>query len=388
MSHSCLPTSLPEGFVYFGASSYWSLLHIHGADATRFLHSQLTQDFALVRAGQARLAAYCTPKGRMLASLIAWPASTEGGDWFLLCRADVAESTIKRLRMFVLRSKVVIEDVSSQYMVIGASGYCAKYLWGDGVSTSEATTAMDCTMAWQHRTCALPDASDSPDKPVIASSSGAVRHMVTLYPAVWAGQHLPLLLCVQPRGLPLPVGAESNKELSIQDWHWMQLSSGVAHITQGSSDLFVPQMLNYESIDGVHFKKGCYPGQEVIARSQFRGAIKRRACIATACLPVDTVAQGADAGALAAQAGAEVWLCSHDAEPELAGYVADIAPFSATAAAAPASATHRTAYILIAALQVAAQNAIQQGQASLHLGTPQGAVMQLYPLPYALKNDI
>ena len=97
---------------------------------------------------------------------------------------------------------------------------------------------------------------------------------VQLYPA--DGQ--PRALCVQPAGTPAPAGAPLAEAL----WEWGEVRSGVATITQPIVEAFVPQMLNYESVGGVNFKKGCYPGQEVVARSQFRGTLKRRAFVAHA----------------------------------------------------------------------------------------------------------
>jgi hypothetical protein len=153
-----------------------------------------------------------------------------------------------------------------------------------------------------------------------------------------------------PAGTPAPVGAP----LSPGDWLWGEVRSGVATVTQPIVEAFVPQMLNYESLGGVNFKKGCYPGQEVVARSQFRGTLKRRGYLAHS-----------DA---AMQAGQEIYEAADDDQP--CGLVAQ-------AAAAPGGGVDA-----IVSLQTAS------AQGVLQLGQPGGPALTLLPLPYALLEDI
>ncbi len=160
-----------------------AVIRASGADAALFLQGQLSNDFALLPNNQWQLAAYCSAKGRMLASF--WGIKLSNDDIALVLSKDIAAATLKRLSMFVMRAKVVLSDASDMLPELFA------------------------------------------------------KHDLT----AWA-EH--------------------------------EVERGVARITAPLVDLFVPQMLNYESIGGVSFKKGCYPGQEVVARSQFRGAIKRR----------------------------------------------------------------------------------------------------------------
>lgn len=167
--------------------NHLSVIRAVGADAASFLQGQLSNDFVLLKPNQWQLAAYCSPKGRMLASFwgIKLGNSPESQDICLVLSKDIAAATLKRLSMFVMRAKLVL------------------------------TAADDL----------LPELFE--------------KH-------------------------------------SLAAWSEQEVQRGVARITAPLVDLFAPQMLNYESIGGVSFKKGCYPGQEIVARSQFRGAIKRR----------------------------------------------------------------------------------------------------------------
>ena len=139
-------------------------------------------------------------------------------------------------------------------------------------------------------------------------------------------------------------------------WNWAEVRSGVARITQPVIEAFVPQMLNYESVGGVNFKKGCYPGQEVVARSQFRGAIKRRAFVAH----VDG----------RAAAGQDVFASSDPDQP--CGLIAQAAP-------APGGGT---------AVILSAQVAALPGQSALSVGQPDGPALTGWHTPYELLSDI
>jgi folate-binding protein YgfZ len=132
--------------------------------------------------------------------------------------------------------------------------------------------------------------------------------------------------------------------------------SGLATISQALYEALVPQMLNYESVGGVNFKKGCYPGQEVVARSQFRGTLKRRAYILRGKAPM--------------HAGQEIF-SALDAD-QACGVVVQ-------AAAEPDG----SAWVAIAALQVQAAH-----EASLSLARSAGPVLELLALPYALLEDV
>jgi folate-binding protein YgfZ len=290
------------------------VIRAQGEDAASFLHAQLTQDFALLGRDHARLAAFCTAKGRMLASFIGFKRAD--GDILLVLSRDLLPATLKRLSMFVLRAKVKLSDATSDFMLRGLAG-----------------TAVT-------RTC-----GEQPTPWSLHTSDGA--DVVALYPA----DDQPRALWVAPLGTPEPAGAA----MSAEAWHWSEVRSGVATLSPAVSEAFVPQMLNYESVGGVNFKKGCYPGQEVVARSQFRGTLKRRAYLVHS----DAVLQ----------AGQEVFHESDAEQP--VGIVAQTAP-------APEGGSDA-----IVSMQV---SAAQGGR--LTAGAVDGPPLHLQQLPYLLLEDI
>jgi len=289
------------------------VIRAEGEDAAKFLHGQLTQDFSLLGLSEARLAAFCSAKGRMQASFIAFKRSHT--DILLVCSSDLLAPTLKRLSMFVLRSKVKLSDASAEVTLCGLAGEAVQAL------------APGAHAPWSRH------------------DLGAAT-LVHLYPA----DGTPRALWVAPAGTPLPAAPT----LKHGDWLWGEVRSGVATLTQPIFEAFVPQMLNYESLGGVNFKKGCYPGQEVVARSQFRGTLKRRAYLAHAAAEM--------------QAGQEIFDAADASQP--CGIVAQ-------AAAAPGGG-----FDAIVSLQTAAAGA------SLLLGQPGGPALQLLPLPYPLLEDI
>ncbi|MEJ3959686.1 folate-binding protein [Brachymonas sp. G13] len=336
-----LSFGLPDGVATLsGADSRWGVIEARGADATRFLHSQLTNDLALLQPGEARLAAFCSAKGRMQASFIVVRTlhTAEEDRYLLLCRQDLLAQILKRLTMFKLRSQLTLTDVSAEIAVYGLLGEAARQAWQG-----------DMPVLWAHQ-------------------QQEQRDLVWLYPSVGQDTQLPRALCLQPAGLPAPVGAS----VSAQDWELSEVRSGVATVSQATWEAFVPQMINYESVGGVSFKKGCYPGQEVVARSQFRGAIKRRGCIAAGVL--------ADGAALP-QAGQDVFLvptagAADSVRDGECGLIAQVATLP------------QDGFELIASLQLHAMEAVSQGLATLHAGSDTGPELQLLPLPYVLLEDI
>ena len=288
------------------------VIRVEGEDAAKFLHGQLTQDFSLLGLDQARLAAFCSAKGRMQTSFIGIKRSQT--DILLVCSRDLLAATLKRLAMFVMRAKAKLSDASEFFAVLGLAG--------------NATQAGPSDAPW-------------------AATRDGEASLINLYPALGVARQLWLA----PTEVPAPAGAA----LALDTWLWSEVRSGVATLSQPVFEAFVPQMLNYESVGGVNFKKGCYPGQEVVARSQFRGTLKRRGFVVH--------------GDAALTAGQEVF-GSADAEQPV-GLVVQ-------AAAAP-----QGGWDAIVSLQLAA---LQTG--SLHSGSSTGAALEVLPLPYALLDDI
>jgi folate-binding protein YgfZ len=288
------------------------VIRVEGEDAAKFLHGQLTQDFALLGLTEARLAAFCNAKGRMQASFIGLKRSPT--DILLVCSRDLLASTLKRLSMFVLRAKAKLSDASGDFVLLGLAG-----------DTATALTGGD-RLAWT--------------KTEVGAAS-----LVTLYPADGVAR----ALWLAPVGEAPPPGIAMDPAT----WLWMEVRSGVASVTPPIAEAFVPQMLNFESVGGVNFKKGCYPGQEVVARSQFRGTLKRRAYLVHADHPL--------------AAGHDIFQDADLSQP--CGSVAQ------------AAASPHGGFDAIASLQVAAAAA-----GSLSLGP--GKAISLLPLPYPLLDDI
>ena len=290
------------------------VIRVEGEDAAKFLHGQLTQDFSLLGMSEARLAALCSPKGRMLASFIGFKQSPT--DILLVCSRDLLPNMVKRLSMFVMRAKAKVTDATADFVLVG--------LAGDVI-----------------------DALVPAPRPVWSRYDVGAGSLIALYPADGVAR----ALWLAPVGEPAPAGPVLSPEL----WAWSEVRSGVATLSSPNVEAFVPQMLNFESVGGVSFKKGCYPGQEVVARSQFRGTLKRRACLVHGDMPM--------------AAGAEVFQSS---DPEQ--------PCGAVVQAAPAP---DGGYDAIVSAQVSAIEA-----AELRLGSATGPLLTVLPLPYPLLADI
>ncbi|MCB1994512.1 MAG: folate-binding protein YgfZ [Burkholderiaceae bacterium] len=280
----------------------WGVIRAGGEDARSFLHGQLTQDMQGLPPGRARLAGYCSAKGRLLASFVVW--ADVNGDLLLACSADLLPAVLKRLSMFVLRAKCKLSDATAELPLHGLAG--------------PAVPAGD---AWQ----------------VV----GLGEQRVVLLPTVDGVRRA------------IVVGAAPDAPaLDAEAWRWLEARSGIARVRAVNSEQFVPQMVNWEVVGGVNFQKGCYPGQEVVARSQYRGTTKRRAYVVQANAPL--------------AAGQDVFAVSDAEQP--AGRV--------VLAAAPAGLPPAA----LVELKIAAATE------ALHAGAAGGPVLRLATLPYALPT--
>lgn len=290
--------------------AHWGVIRAHGIEAAAFLHGQLTNDFEQLDGAHARLSGYCSAKGRLLASFIGWKRSSD--EVLLTCSADLLAPTLKRLSMFVLRAKCKLSDASGSWRLLGLAGAsAAAYLGASAPSAVWGKTAHAGAEIVR-----LPDAA------------GTVRYL-------WAAPTE-----VAPPALPV---------IEAAAWRWSEVASGVVTIETATVDQFVPQMLNYELLGAVDFQKGCYPGQEIVARSQYRGTIKRRTFLFNSEVP--------------AHAGQEVFHSGDPAQP--AGLVANAAGASA-----------------LIELKL---SALAGG--SLHLGAANGPRLMQAELPYAVPVE-
>jgi tRNA-modifying protein YgfZ len=320
---------------------HWGIIRVDGPDAATFLQGQLTQDVLQLSSQEWRLAAFCSAKGRMQASfLVVKPAldialqntaenateSSPAAPIFLLCSRDILGATLKRLSMFVLRAKAKLSDATEAYSVFGLAGNAI-----DNIAARACPSGISGTF-------------DSKIMLFLPDLDGVAR-----------------ALCLVPANLPAPAGPAMSEAV----WQWSEVQTGVATITAPIVDAFVPQMLNYESVGGVNFKKGCYPGQEVVARSQFRGTLKRRAYLVHSAGPMSA----GDALFGPADADQACGTVAQAAPSPLGGFDAIVSMQVAVAAAA----TSATAAGLPGGLTV---------------GSPTGAAVEIRTLPYALLDDI
>ena len=294
--------------------THLGVIKVTGEDAAKFIHGQLTQDFSLLGRDTARLAAFCSAKGRMQASFIGFKRTSD--EILLVCSRDILPTTLKRMSMFVMRAKARMSDATDEYLLYGLAGGAIKTVVGCAYS------------AWSR-------------------ADFGTESVINLYPA----NDISRQLWIAPVGSSVPYG----NRLDLDLWLWSEVRSGVATMTTPVVEAFVPQMLNYESVGGVNFKKGCYPGQEVVARSQFRGTLKRRAFVVHCNAPMS--------------AADEVYGSSDATQP--IGTVVQAAP-------APQGGFDA---IISAQLSAVAQD-------TLHLVQAAGPQITLLPLPYPLLEDL
>jgi folate-binding protein YgfZ len=291
------------------ALTHWGVIRARGADAARFLHGQLTNDMLALGRERAVLAGFCSAKGRLQASFLVWQG--EADEILLACSADLLAPTLKRLSMFVLRAQCKLSDASAELPLQGLAGDAAATLLGDAP-------------VWQRR--------DTPAGTLIRLPDSG-------------GTQRALLVGAVPAGIAA---------LPLDTWRWLELGSGVPTIEAATVEQFVPQMVNMELIGAVDFKKGCYPGQEVVARSQYRGTLKRRMFLFDVAAP--------------ALAGQEIF---HSADPgQPAGLVANAAP-------SPAGGSRLLAEVKLAALD----------GGTLHLGAADGVLLVRRELPYLVPFE-
>ena len=323
----------PDVSSWQGASAlpYLACVRAQGADAASFLHGQLSQDVTGLETGQARHAAYCSAKGRMLATMLLFKAGPD--EIVMVMGADVLPATLKRLSMFVMRAKVklTLEPVSLSLLgLVGHDAAPAGQVLSLPASPYEVLAApgSEAGPAWLIR---LPDVL------------GVTR-------ALWVGP--------QAAGPALAASAcalesASASALPATAWPWLEVMSGIARVELATADQFVPQMVNFELVGGINFKKGCYPGQEVVARSQSRGTLKRRLFLAHAGAPL--------------LAGQEVFSANDPGQP--AGLVVN-------AAAMPGDESRWSALIELK---------LQFDASVLTASSVEGAALSLDRLPYAVE---
>lgn len=239
--------------------SHLGLLEIGGADAVTFLQGQVTNDVKLLLGNNAQhnahLSAYCNPKGRMLALFLAFAHHNNqlGNHLHLQLNRELLEPIMKRLKMYVMRSKVDIKDVSDSIIKFGIDG-------------PEAAQILPPSLA------KIP----AEDYELVTLENATILKLPTI-----AG-HKRYEIFTDVANAPLIWDALKNSCTVVEKphWDWLDIQAGIPDVTLNTQEQFVPQMLNLDILNGINFKKGCYTGQEIVARTHYLGSVKRRTYLA------------------------------------------------------------------------------------------------------------
>jgi folate-binding protein YgfZ len=297
-----------------------AVMRVAGPDAATFLQGQFTSDVAALQPGAAQYSAWCSPKGRMLANFL--PPRTETTSFELLLPASMIAAVRKRLTMFVLRSKVTIDDASAESVRIGVGGPTA--------ATALHAIPIDAPARFQCRPL---------EGGLIVAVPGG-RYIALVQPVLAESFWDRVSNAARPAGFPV--------------WQWLTVRAGIPIVTPATADRLVPQMANWDALDGVSFRKGCYTGQEIVARTQYLGKLKERTFLAHVDGPPPGPGEKLYGAAFGEQSCGTVL----------------------NAAAAPGGGSD-----LVAALQIAAT----QG-GDVRIGSPDGPELILLPLPYPLPD--
>ena len=296
-----------------------ALLGVTGADAVAFLQGQLTNDVETLPVGASHFSAWCSPKGRVLANFL---VHRTGADAFeLLLHASLAESIRKRLGMFVLRARVTIDDLSASIVRLGVGGPGAAECLATAFGAAPAL----------HRS--------------MSAGSGTLI-------AFRGGRFVAFVEAEHAETLWDRISDHGARAAGFPCWQWLTVRAGVPVITPPTQDQFIPQMLNLDALDGISFRKGCYTGQEIVARTQYLGRLKERLVLAHVDAPPPS-------------AGERIFATAFGNQP--CGTVVN-------AALAPGGGAELLAVVQIAAVAADA----------LGLGATEGPAASLLPLPYTV----
>lgn len=299
----------------------YSLIRVRGPEAKTFLNAQLTNEIGTLDEHRHVLAAWCTAQGRMLA---VFRVFLRDGDYYLQVPASLRDEIIKRLRMFVLRAKVTIDALDAELVRFALAGPGAETMLREAAGM-------------------LPEPGDAclTKGPVtLLRLSGPLPRFEIIAPPA---QAIALWETLQRNATPTGSGI----------WEWHDIMAGLPSIFPETKEAFVPQMTNLELIGGVHFKKGCYPGQEIVARMQYLGRLKQR--MLRAHVAADAAAPGTP-------------IFAPDMPGQSAGTVVNAQP-------SPEGGSD-----LLAVIQL---SSVQGGE--LHLGTETGPRLRLESLPYKVN---
>jgi hypothetical protein len=303
--------------------SHLGLIAAHGVDTQTFLQSQFTNDAREVNATRSQLSGYCSAKGRLLALFRIFQ---RGEHVYLQLPQELLAPTLKRLRMFVMRAKVTLDAATDTLVRIGFAGAQAEHQLSNALGP-------------------LPQAVNE----VVSANDVTVLRLPGVSPRFELVGELPQIqaLWQQLAVQAVPVGAEV--------WSLLDILAGVPEVFTSSVEEFVPQMVNLTALGGVNFKKGCYPGQEIVARMQYLGTLKRRMYLAHFDADVPPAA------------GTPLYEAGTDATQSIGAIV--------HAQPAPNDGCNALAVVVIAAAE----------RDAVRLGGADGPVLKFQMLPYPLE---
>lgn len=298
------------------------LLEFAGPDAAAFLQSQLSSDVTALSEGRTQLSSYNSPKGRMLANLYLWRAGPDRFRAFVA--ADLSETVRRRLSLFVLRAKVTIADLSAVTTLLGVAGPRARESLREALNLA-------------------PGPGEVAGDDLLAAVNLPGGRFVVAAPAA------------NEPGVKKQLAAHASGAASSV-WRWLGIRAGVPLIDSATQDLFVAQTTNWDVLGGVSFQKGCYPGQEIVARMQYLGRLKER--LQLFHVDADFIAPGTK-------------LYGSAFGDQACGTIVNAAP-------APAGGSDLLAVVQLAALATP----------PLHAAAPEGPELTPLPLPYALPDAV
>jgi tRNA-modifying protein YgfZ len=302
--------------------SQFGTLRVSGEEAQKFLQNLLSNDINAVNAGTAQLSSFSSPKGRMLATFLIWQS---GADYFLQLPRSLTGPMHKKLSMYVMRSKVKVSDASEEVIALGIAGNDAAEQVNRHLG---AIPQQDWAVTQQDHSCIIR----------IAANRFQINTGAQHANALWGK----LAASVKPAGASC--------------WDWLNIRAGIPVVTPATQEQFVLQMANLDALGGVSFQKGCYPGQEIVARTHYLGKQKRR--MFPAHIESETSPKAGDE------------LFSAEMSGQACGMVMNASP-------APGGG-----FDLLAVLQISSRET-----QSVHLLSLQGAALNFLPLPYSLPSS-
>lgn len=311
----------------------YGLVQVSGEDAITFIHGQFSHDIVSLKASEARYAGYCTPEGRLLGIMQAWKSE---GSVLLMMPRDILPALIRRLQIYILRAKVTLTDVSERFALYGLGG-------------KKAPEIMQTVFSQ------LPERTGNKAECV----AGTLIQLADAFGT-------PRFLWIAPMHEAATIGSALFSTLSLADdetWELGEIEAGMPQVYEATQNRFVPQMMNMELVDAMSFTKGCYPGQEIVARTQYRGTLKRRMIPAYAAVPSDATAS--DAGIVP---GLDIFDPRAPNEP--CGILVRAARYD----------MERVACLMVVSRELMASD-------SLHLGALDGPALSVTPLPYPLPDE-